>query len=57
MSHSSLDRADEFLKVFDNKFRRKYSEIESFNASRGPYWRFILTGMERAEACSSLARC
>lgn len=53
MSHSSLDRADEFLKVFDNKFRRKYSEIESANASRGPYWRFILTGMERAEACKS----
>jgi hypothetical protein len=53
MAHSSLERADEFLKVFDQKFYRKYSEIESFNASRDPYWRFLLTGMQCAEACKS----
>ena len=53
MAHPSLERADEFLRVFDQKFYRKYSEIESFNASRDPYWRFLLTGMQRAEACKS----
>ena len=53
MAHSSLQRADEFLEIFDKKFYNKYSEIDSFNATRGPYWRFILTGMQRAEACKS----
>ena len=53
MAHSPLQRADEFLAVFDQKFYKKYSEIDSFNATRGPYWRFILAGMQKAEACKS----
>ena len=53
MAHPSLKRADEFLEVFNRKFDKKYSSIESFNAARKPYWQMILTGMERAEACKS----